>query len=185
MSQCSERDIRMIFWCIICIVRGNLHCCLVFTLLLCHDVTSCWPLALGTTGHMSSLEVDAVALQKLSQRLEIQIVLRFRVWHLLPPDKESRISRYWLLSFVRWKYIDNSNVYEGWHLIRQRGAGQWDKLGTFVAVRPNLGSLNKSTFLQARFSLWKDHFLLYQRLIFDCFISTCLVFTVDRYCRYI
>ena len=71
-------DIRMIFWCIICIVRGNLHCCLVFTLLLCHGVTS------RAADHWS-LEVDAVALQKLSQRLEIQIVLRFRVWHLLPP----------------------------------------------------------------------------------------------------
>ena len=41
-------DIRMIFWCIICIVRGNLHCCLVFTLLLCHGVTSCWPLVTGS-----------------------------------------------------------------------------------------------------------------------------------------
>ena len=58
----------------------NMYCQGKSALLSCvHIIVMSRRHELLTTGHMSSLEVDAVALQKLSQRLEIQIVLRFRV----------------------------------------------------------------------------------------------------------
>ena len=57
----------------------NMYCQGKSALLSCvHIIVMSRRHELLTNDHWS-LEVDAVALQKLSQRLEIQIVLRFRV----------------------------------------------------------------------------------------------------------